>query len=53
VGQFNLGSTIVIVFEAPNSFKFKLTPNQTIKLGQSLGCLSSDEIFDSGVEREE
>jgi len=35
-GQFNFGSTVVLVFEAPKSFKFKVTPGQDVCVGQSL-----------------
>ncbi|CRL02264.1 CLUMA_CG015313, isoform A [Clunio marinus] len=52
IGQFNMGSTIVLVFEAPKTFKFNLTPGQTVQLGQSLGCFFDDDA-DSGMESEE
>ncbi|XP_070500330.1 phosphatidylserine decarboxylase proenzyme, mitochondrial isoform X1 [Chironomus tepperi] len=51
VGQFNMGSTIVLVFEAPKSFRFNLASNQVVKVGQSLGCFC-DNDNDSGVESE-
>lgn len=37
MGGFSLGSTIVLVFEAPSSFKFDVKEGQTIKVGEALG----------------
>lgn len=37
MGGFKLGSTVVLVFEAPSSFTFTLNQDQKIQLGQSLG----------------
>ncbi|XP_028317832.1 phosphatidylserine decarboxylase proenzyme, mitochondrial [Gouania willdenowi] len=37
LGEFNLGSTIVLLFEAPKHFTFDLQPGQQIRVGQSLG----------------
>lgn len=37
IGVFNMGSSIVLIFEAPESFEFTVTQNQTIKLGEALG----------------
>lgn len=37
IGGFKLGSTVVLVFEAPDNFRFNLHNGQTVKMGQSLG----------------
>lgn len=37
MGGFLLGSTIVLVFEAPSDFRFDLKPEQKIKVGERLG----------------
>ncbi len=39
VGEFNLGSTIVLLFEAPRDFSFDLQPGQRIRVGEGLGRL--------------
>lgn len=38
LGEFNLGSTIVLLFEAPKDFSFNLQPGQRIRVGEGLGC---------------
>ena len=37
MGGFLLGSTIVLVFEAPSDFRFDLKPDQKVKVGERLG----------------
>ena len=39
VGGFKLGSTVVLIFEAPENFQFSLTPGQRVKYGQSLSSM--------------
>jgi phosphatidylserine decarboxylase len=42
LGRFNLGSTVVMVFEAPADFKFTANPGDKLRLGQPIGTCSSD-----------
>ncbi|XP_030581601.1 phosphatidylserine decarboxylase proenzyme, mitochondrial isoform X2 [Archocentrus centrarchus] len=39
MGEFNLGSTVVLLFEAPKDFSFNLHPGQRIRVGEGLGSL--------------
>ncbi|KXJ78486.1 hypothetical protein RP20_CCG004532 [Aedes albopictus] len=43
LGQFNMGSTIVLIFEAPRDFKFNLQPGQVVRMGQRLGCVGDKD----------
>jgi phosphatidylserine decarboxylase len=35
-GEFNLGSTIVLIFEAPDNFEFDLWPGKPVKVGHAI-----------------
>ena len=37
LGRFNMGSTVVLIFEAPKEFEFTVMPGEHVKLGQALG----------------
>lgn len=36
IGEFRMGSTIVLLFEAPGNFQFSISPGQKIKVGESV-----------------
>jgi phosphatidylserine decarboxylase len=38
---FQMGSTVVLIFEAPPTYQFTLQPGQKVKLGQTIGKFSN------------
>ncbi|KAJ1926660.1 phosphatidylserine decarboxylase 1 [Tieghemiomyces parasiticus] len=44
IGGFRLGSTIVLVFEAPKNFRFTIEPEQRVKVGEPLGYVQEPPI---------
>lgn len=42
MGGFNLGSTVVLVFEAPKNFEFSVKRGQHVKVGEPLGNFKSN-----------
>ncbi|TMW59331.1 hypothetical protein Poli38472_004400 [Pythium oligandrum] len=41
IAQFKLGSTVVLVFEAPENFEFTVQPGEKITLGKSIGQIKA------------
>ena len=44
MGGFCLGSTIVLVFEAPKEFQFKVRDGEKVRVGQALGDLNVNAL---------
>ncbi|KAK4883651.1 hypothetical protein RN001_006970 [Aquatica leii] len=45
-GEFRMGSTIVLIFEAPKNFQFNLVPGQRVKMGQAISCMTEEKYLD-------
>lgn len=43
VGEFRMGSTIVLIFEAPPEFKFSLQLGQKLRMGEGIGCVTNSD----------
>ncbi|KAI3379488.1 hypothetical protein SNEBB_005443 [Seison nebaliae] len=38
-GHFDFGSTVILIFEAPNNFRFNVTDGAKVRVGESLGSV--------------
>lgn len=43
LGEFRMGSTIVLIFEAPPNFQFSLSSGQKLRMGQGIGCIGNSQ----------
>ena len=44
MGGFELGSTVVLCFEAPTEFKFDVRVGDKVKMGQKLGIIGKNDL---------
>lgn len=42
MGGFKLGSTVVLIFDAPEKFQFLVSENQRVRVGEPLGLIRQD-----------
>ena len=42
MGGFGMGSTIVLVFEAPSGLNFQVSPGEKVRYGQPLARIAED-----------
>ncbi|GAB5589850.1 phosphatidylserine decarboxylase 1 [Umbelopsis nana] len=52
IGGFYLGSTVVLVFEAPSNFKFTLEQGQKVKMGQTIGTFTDENAIEANPSAE-
>jgi len=43
LGEFNLGSTIILIFEAPKNFEFRVEPGQKVQMGEPIGFITQQK----------
>ena len=53
IGEFNMGSTIVLIFEAPQDFKFDLEQGQVMRYGEPLMKREPEEKTEKKTEEKQ
>lgn len=43
LGDFNLGSTVVLIFETKKDFTFNISPGEVVRVGQRIGALDESQ----------